>query len=1233
MRIATWAIQDQHQLLVLAAGRVSDQLHDAAIGGLDVVFRSFVARLSGAQLHPSSVRAAREEHQHLGVIARIVADVLTAHATKRSDGGQGEEHAISTALTDVLAAFDPDGDSADVVLVGGHEAGRGDSANLSPTLLPEPFDAPRPTLVFALNEFARQPVSSTEQPRPARALLRLRATTVQCARALRRCGDDPQMLAGTTREAAAPDELCISTDVDGAGGVLRLVRVTTAIATALAADYADVAGAIVRVHTDVLSAAIEASAMARVGVVVFDDDGFALVRDELARVPGDVIAIDPRAPRRADRMELSAMLARAPFIGRGEGVARLAQWMLAPTAQAGLMLLHGAHGIGKASLVRRALLDAGYDDLHAPVAWGWTDELAHTPYAAWLAMVRGLCGTSPLSADAVERHGQLLFDLSVTLQPRSAEELRAASPTLHALLGTAVLADQHATPCAARNLARRCLCLLSEALWHRGGAARPLVLVVANAQALDRPSLDVFALCANELQGRLRVVMLSTTKLRIAPRLARAFVARHEQLSGLTATEVNQLVRATLGAPDAPDGLPRFDKARGNPLHVVQSLRSAVESGALRQGATQQGVEPLRAVLASRVSRLGVGVQEVLAACALVGPVVTARCAEFVGVRLGRTHHEVRSALALLCETGFLSHRQRRAGQPEASGAEVQLCFEHPLVRDVASESYDAARRAVLHDAIAQATVELAPLQSPALSSALARHALEGSRPDSALAHLLDAAQFCSAFHDVEAATRFASIGLSLQPRAPSHPVTSFVDAAGGHELTTSSRDPPRSVFELIVHTASSLDHTRAAQPTTLGLQDRRAALMMMLRAADETADPRARARALLIVARFNLSVCDSQAAQQACTKAALELRGLGETKLELTIARVSALASVALGELAQAQLVVDVLRDLGSTEARSKASIEHMQGRIHHANGAFADAVEAHARGVLRARACADRAAEAACYEALAEPLLRAATTPHQVRAGHVLLQRAFHAVQRAGDGGGATRLQMTMAQHALCSGNTDEAVAAGERARQHAQDEGDDVAALRAVLAIASAYLIAGDVFVAEPMLEAAKKRCANGALLGGILGALALIKVMRARVATGGARDRLLKAAARRAHEAFAATASGPPWSTLAAGIALGEALLDGGDAGAGFAQAQRAHEILQEAQTPWVDHINALHLRALVAVGDDEEYHEILRRAQHDIDRRALLIGDGAGRFLAAPVRVHLMALVSRSAAPS
>ena len=246
----------------------------------------------------------------------------------------------------------------------------------------------------------------------------------------------------------------------------------------------------------------------------------------------------------------------------------------------------------------------------------------------------------------------------------------------------------------------RVLSLVHGLYWLAANLAdeAPLLLCVDDAHWADPPSLRFLRYLARRLDG-LRVVLLVATRPveRGTPqgdaiaRLAAEEDCLELDPGRLTDEGVSRLVGSVLGDADTEFVRACGQLSGGNPLYLLELLRSARESGV---EADAEGAPALEEIRPERVA------ESVLARSATLGE-GPRRLAEAAAVGGGRLSLREASELAGLDPDAGRAAAAALAAAAVLSGGEP-LKFAHPLVQSAVYASVGDARRAGLHLGVAE---------------------------------------------------------------------------------------------------------------------------------------------------------------------------------------------------------------------------------------------------------------------------------------------------------------------------------------------------------------------------------------------------------------------------------------------------------------------------------------------------------------------------------------------------
>nr|WP_274388080.1 LuxR family transcriptional regulator [Salsipaludibacter albus] len=343
------------------------------------------------------------------------------------------------------------------------------------------------------------------------------------------------------------------------------------------------------------------------------------------------------------------------MVGRDAELARLRALVADLDRRGGALVLRGEAGIGKSALVSAAAESADAR------------------------------GATVLRATGVQAETRLPFaGLQQLLHPLRDGVAHLAAPQARAL--GAAFGQVDATP-DLFLIALATLSLLTEA-----AATRPIVLVVDDAQWLDRPTGDVLAFVARRLE-RDRVLLLATVRTdRDSPLL-------HADLEVLTPGRLAGPAARALLSDVAPDLEPALAtrvlaEAAGNPLALVELPR--ILTGFLERGEPVPAVLPLSERLerafAARLADLPPRTREVVQIAALVpdgrlGDVLAA------GRSLGDDRLDLAAVLPAV-DAGLVVLDDDR------------VRFHHPLVRSAVHHATPEDVRRAAHLALASVLVD-----------------------------------------------------------------------------------------------------------------------------------------------------------------------------------------------------------------------------------------------------------------------------------------------------------------------------------------------------------------------------------------------------------------------------------------------------------------------------------------------------------------------------------------------
>ncbi len=386
----------------------------------------------------------------------------------------------------------------------------------------------------------------------------------------------------------------------------------------------------------------------------------------------------------------------AGFVGRGPELQRLADaWNRAQRGEPWTVLLAGEPGIGKTRLAARLAHEAHGQG--AVVLYGRTSEDLGLPYEPWRQALEHLVETAGpgLLRRHVERHGGELTHLVPALRARMddvPEPQATDAETGRYLLFGAVVG-------LIEEVAERCpvLLVLDDLHW----ATQPTLSLLKHLQLTLRSTRLLVLGSYREPRETLSEPLVALLgDLHREPRVERI------ALGGLDGAEVLEMIEVAAGHELDQDGAAAAEELSletdGNPFFVTELVRSLTESGAIHRGPDGRwtlrgelrsaGVpRSVNEVIRGRVVRLGPDASRVLTTAATIGrdfdPALLARVEEMADDDVLDVL-EAASAAALVAE------------QPGQSG---DYSFVHALIPHALEQELPAARRARLHERIAEA--------------------------------------------------------------------------------------------------------------------------------------------------------------------------------------------------------------------------------------------------------------------------------------------------------------------------------------------------------------------------------------------------------------------------------------------------------------------------------------------------------------------------------------------------
>ena len=1068
-------------------------------------------------------------------------------------------------------------------------------------------DAPRPTLVFALDDF-KQSAENTEafeSEGPYSAILRLRAKDSDAAQILKNLSLRSRDL---VRMTSAPDECIVGAQSNTSDALNALVRLMARVY----AQTSNFCGALTEGKFTNESTRLE-GLLSCARLLTFESHcalstqcathlkGHAALRttdsDE------NVVTIDPASPFLQDRIERSALLLPPGFVGRDKALDEVLSALRA-TDESRVLYLYGPYGVGKRTLTRKALslLDYAGDD--APVVWGACHADEQKPYAALVAMLRSVCA---LADDCEDVTGTL--DAFVTkLDPHFSEEERIEVTSLKqvatTLLGNESISGQRVTKARVQRLFQ----LLFLGLYRRSNTR--VFMVIGRADGLSRDTREVIAHLARVLKEKLALVMLGVKK----PRLHKSLQQLSPTLIKIDVLDVNAaktLVETMLDVRDKNMAL-LLSKTKRNPLALVHGVRYLVESGLHRDRAederspsSKSGVEfpaKLDDLLRARMGFLDPLVKDVLLYSAVLGRGFSSALLYDVTRYFSLDDKDVRRAVSLLSQTGFLTSFKAKPGAPafkNLTNEDVRIAFEHPRLREVALSLLDDTERQAAESAVAYA---LEQKDCAALSQKIAEHHERAEQQKRSLVYLARATKQSLRLGDAQNALALIDKALGVLQRGDERRHAFLLDKERAHALNDDGQAQRETLDEL-------LEQTR------------------------DSKDDRLRGHVHLRMARSFVAENNAQRAEESCVKAMRHLRVADDSSGLAEGCRVLALARFGRRDINGA---IDALK---AAYSHTKADDKRAQAIIAHQLGTFfLEAADAHGalEHLLHAYSLrlnsGDAAGRAQALSAIADVYVRTG----RLHTALALYEKAIKLRRTLGDSSGLARTLTNLVRVLLVLGDDEKAQQLSLESRECSKNAGlVHVEKSAAVLSARAAFGL-GDFKAADALLDNVRRRTSDESdAFVAMEAALYSAQTKRARAkeaSSKSARDRLLTTALERSQWATQ-TGERLGYATgQVLGLSLsGDILLERGDTEGALMLAQRASEMLDDrthTSLP-IEEVYLVHARVLEALGDQDEALNTLERAHASLQRRSRSLPDALRmRFWSAHKRPSLVAMRER-----
>ncbi len=374
---------------------------------------------------------------------------------------------------------------------------------------------------------------------------------------------------------------------------------------------------------------------------------------------------------------------RGAFIGRDRERAELAAALQdAIEGRGGVCVITGEPGIGKTALADQVSEDA--IERGARVVWGrcWEGEGA-PPYWPWTQILRAL-------ADQVDD------ETLRSIASSGAAQIALLVPDLATRLG------ESPGRVTIESDARRFYLFEAVAKYLKNAsAAQPLVLVLDDLHAADRPSLLLLQFLAGDVRATRMLVVATARDVEVtrSPETEDAIATLARQgpvlgLEGMDRDEVGRLVEQVSGTVPLQGKLTAIHEAtEGNPLFVREVTRLVATKDRLdRPGQISVSIPPsVRSVIRRRMSPLSADAIRVLSAAAVVGRDFELK---LVGPASDLPNDRVLESLSEAATLGVIGE------EPAAVGV---YRFAHPLMREVIYDELPIPARIQLHRLVGEA--------------------------------------------------------------------------------------------------------------------------------------------------------------------------------------------------------------------------------------------------------------------------------------------------------------------------------------------------------------------------------------------------------------------------------------------------------------------------------------------------------------------------------------------------
>ena len=459
----------------------------------------------------------------------------------------------------------------------------------------------------------------------------------------------------------------------------------------------------------------------------------------------------------------------SPLVGRSREHDQLGE--IVEDLQGGrgyIVTIVGEPGIGKSRLLTEA------KEAHAELPLRWAEGRAYSytedqPFSVILDFLAELLDLAPDDSPAM-----LDLKLETSIRPILGDQIDVVWPYLASLLGAPIPPQYEETlqqldPEALSAKIVNAVVTLVEAIAVR----QPLVLSFEDMHWADRSSLGLIRslLMATERAPILLIFLFRPDRdkpcweLKLYAETEFAHRCTHLALVPLDDSASKELVGNLLELADIPAAIRELvqERSEGNPYYVEELIRELIERKVLvnRDGRWQTSQteaeievpETLEKVIQARLDRLPQPERATLQAASVIGR----RFAFRVLGAIASANGDLSDHLLHLQQADLVRERARIP--------EREYIFKHIIVQEVAYGTLLQERRALLHQQVADALIELFPDRLEELHGALGRHYAAAGDSERSIEHYLGAARRAEAVFADEEAAQFLELALELGPQ------------------------------------------------------------------------------------------------------------------------------------------------------------------------------------------------------------------------------------------------------------------------------------------------------------------------------------------------------------------------------------------------------------------------------------------------------------------------------------